>query len=95
MAIWKLENGLDLLITALCLDYHRREKAIEEKTVTKRTDTEFRYYNFKIYDAAAEIAGPELAEVYIDEIGKRTGYANSKLEFEALATIYIAFTWYL
>ena len=86
MAIWKIENGLDLLITALCLDYHRREKGIEEKSASKRVDTEFRYYNFKIFDAAAEIVGFDLAETYIKEIGTRTGYANSKLDFESEVT---------
>ena len=86
MARRNVESSLDVLVRALCLDYSRRERAIAERSVSHRTDTEFRYYNFKIYDAAAEIAGPELAEVYIDEIGKRTGYANSKLEFESEAT---------
>ena len=57
MALWKLENSLDILVTALCLDYSRRQKAIEERMVTKRCDTEFRYYNFIIRDAAAEIVG--------------------------------------
>ena len=77
MAAWKIEDSLDILISALCLDYRRRQDAIEERMVTARTDTEFRYYNFKIFDAAAEIVGERFAEAYIDEIGKRTGFAQT------------------
>ncbi len=80
MAIWKIENGLDLLVTALCLDYTRRQKAIERGSVSRRIDTEFRYYNFKIFDAAAAVVGEKFAELYIEEIGKRTGYAQSKID---------------
>ncbi|MBE6645180.1 MAG: hypothetical protein E7612_07380 [Ruminococcaceae bacterium] len=78
MASWKVENSLDILISALCLDYWRRQKAIEERMVTPRTDTEFRYYNFKIFDAAAEIVGEKFADTYIEEIGTHTGYAKSR-----------------
>ena len=77
MAVRKV-NTLDELVIALCLDYRRRQTAIQEKSVTKRTDTEYRYYNFKIYDAAAEIVGERFAECYIEEIGERVGFAKSK-----------------
>jgi len=80
MAIWKIENGLDLLITALCLDYTRRKRAIDSGAVSQRIATEFKYYNFKIFDAAAAVVGEKFAELYIDEIGKRTGYAQSKID---------------
>lgn len=75
-----VESSLDTLIIALCLDYGRRQRAIEEHSVTKRTDTEFRYYNFKIFDAAAEIVGERFAVRYIEEIGERVGYAKSSLD---------------
>ena len=75
-----VENTLDTLIIALCLDYARRQKAIEEHSASKRTDTEFRYYNFKIFDAAAEIVGERFAVRYIEEIGGRVGYAKSSLD---------------
>jgi hypothetical protein len=76
-----LTESLDLLVTALCLDYFRRKEAMENKSVTKRTDTEFRYYNFKIFDAVAEVGGERYAELYIKEIGRKTGYAKSELSF--------------
>ena len=72
------ESTLDALVRALCLDYPRRERAISESSVSHRTDTEFRYYNFKIFDAAAEVVGEMDAELYIKEIGERCGYAKSE-----------------
>ncbi len=41
---------------------------------------EYRYYNFKIFEAAAEIAGDTDAERFIFEIGRRTGYASTALD---------------
>ncbi len=79
MSFEKVEESLDVLVVALCLDYSRRQQAIEGRCVTKRVDTEFRYYNFKIFDATAEIVGDALAESYIEEIGKKIGYAKSSL----------------
>ena len=80
MAARNVETTLDTLVIALCLDYFRRQKAIEERNVTKRTDTEFRYYNFKIFAATSEIVGEHMAERYIKEIGNRTGYAKTSIE---------------
>ena len=75
----KVDESLDLLIIALCLDYSRRQKAIEARSASKRVDTEFRYFNFKMFDAAAEIVGDEYAESYIEEIGNKIGYAKSDM----------------
>lgn len=80
MPVRKVESTLDTLVIALCLDYARRQQAILERTATKRTDTEYRYYNFKIFDAAAEIVGERFAEQYIEEIGGRVGYAKSSVD---------------
>ncbi len=80
MPVRKVESTLDTLVIALCLDYGRRQQAILERTATKRTDTEYRYYNFKIFDAAAEIVGERFAEQYIEEIGGRVGYAKSSVD---------------
>lgn len=78
MARRNVESTLDALVRALCLDYPRRERAISERSVSHRTDTEFRYYNFKIFDAAAEVVGEAEAEIYIKEIGAAVGYAKSE-----------------
>ena len=79
MAKRDVESSLDALVHALCLDYSRRERAISERSVSHRTDTEFRYYNFKIFDAAAEVVGEADALIYIKEIGERIGYAKSEM----------------
>jgi hypothetical protein len=76
-----LIKSLDELISALCGDYFRRKEAIEKRSVTKRTDTEFRYYNFKIFDAASEIVGERYSETLIYEIGRKIGYAKTALNF--------------
>ena len=78
-----LTKSVDALVVALCFDYERRERALSEKSVTKRTDTEFRYYNFKIFDAVAQITGERYAVDYIKEIGGRVGYAKTKLDFQS------------
>ena len=72
-------DTLDNLIAALCLDYFRRQKMIESRSAPKRVDTEFRYLNFKMFDAAAEIVGEADAEWYIREIGERVGYAKTEI----------------
>ena len=76
-----LERTLDSVIIALCADYPRQRSVIEGRTAPKRVDTEYRYYCFKIYDAAAEVVGERLAEIFITEIGARTGYAKSALYY--------------
>ena len=74
------QESLDLLIVALCADYQRRKEVIENRSARRRVDTEFRYLNFKIYDATAEIVGEELAELFIYEIGNKVGYANTEVD---------------
>ena len=70
---------LDGVVVALCRDYARRCEAIEKSAYTARTLMEYRYYNLKIFDGAAEIVGEDAAENYINEIGEAKGYANSEI----------------
>ena len=72
-------DTLDLLVTALCADYARRESALRDADMTTRVAMEYRYLNFRIFEAAAEIAGESYARIYIDEIGRHIGYANSDI----------------
>ena len=74
------KSSLDILISALCLDFPRRENAISEALASRRTLTEYRYLNFKIFDAVKDVVGEELAMLYIKEIGENIGYANSRLD---------------
>ena len=80
MGILELSVTANALIVALCLDYPRRKGEIMKGRLSRRTDIEFRYINSKMYDAAAEIVGEELAELYIKEIGEKIGYAYSSVE---------------
>ena len=73
-------KSLDLLVTALCYDFPRREKAIREGLLSRRTLTEFRYLNFKILDAVGEVVEEPFIRIYINEIGENIGYANTKLD---------------
>ncbi len=69
---------LDALVVAICADYARRETAIREEAVSLRTRMEYKYLNYRILEAAAEIVGERYAMLYIEEIGSKTGYARSK-----------------
>ena len=72
-------DTVDMMVVALCADYERRRSAIAERSVTHRTEMEYRYLNFKLLSAAEEIVGESRAELMIREIGERIGYAYSEL----------------
>lgn len=69
--------GVDEIVIALCLDYERRESAIRTHSVTHRTEMEYRYLNYKLFSATAQIVGTNDAVDFIREIGERLGYAKS------------------
>ena len=66
-----------MLVVAICTDYFRRKEAIENKSVSRRTEIELRYLNYKVYESCAEIVGERDCERFISEIGERRGFANS------------------
>ena len=75
-------QGIDAIVVALCADFPRRQAAIEARTARRRVDAEFRYLNFKIYEAVRRVClDDEEAEVLIEEIGKEVGYARSRLDY--------------
>ena len=65
-------------VIALCRDYERRCRVINERSATRRVLMEYHYINNRIYDGAAEIVGEREAELFIFEIGERIGYARSE-----------------
>lgn len=73
-------NSLDVLVNALCRDFPRRERAIKEGVLSRRTLTEFRYLNFKILEATLEVVEEQYARLYIKEIGENIGYAKTETE---------------
>lgn len=82
----ELEPTVSAVVVALCADYARRARIIEARCASRRVDAEYRYYNFNMYDGAAEVVGEELAELYIREIGERRGYARTEHEEVSEAT---------
>ncbi len=77
----KYTDSLDAVIVALCRDYKRREDAIASDSFSKRTKMEYKYINYRLKEAADEIAGGHRGEAFINEIGKKLGYAYSNIEY--------------
>lgn len=73
------EDTLEALTVAMCADYDRRAEAIASATISPRVRMEYRYLNTRIYGAACEME-PEQAEIFIREIGSRTGYAHTAVQ---------------
>ena len=76
-----LLDSLDMVVRAMCLDYSRREKIILSGMAERRVDNELRYINFKIFEATSAVVGEGKAALFISEIGKSIGYANSDVEY--------------
>lgn len=75
-----VRDSRDYLVCALCADYKRRESIILCRNAPRRVDNELRYFNFKIFDAVSEVVGEARAEAFIEEIGRRVGYAKSRVD---------------
>ena len=69
---------LDQLVVALCADYERRKSAIGIEAVSPRCAMEYKYMNYLIFEGAAEVVGTSFAELYINEIGRKIGFAATK-----------------
>ena len=72
-------GSLDTLVSALCADYSRRSELIRSGSISRRVETELRYLNAKIVDAALELCEDYELEGFITEIGSSVGYARSTL----------------
>ena len=72
-------ESLNDVVTALCSDYKRREESIAIRCAGGRTLVEYKYYTYKILEAALEVVGERYARDMIREIGDGVGYANSKI----------------
>lgn len=73
-----LPEPIELIIMALCSDYLRRHSVIEKSSSTYRIIMEYRFLNYRIYNAAVEIVGTRYALHFIDDIGRGTGYAKNQ-----------------
>lgn len=71
--------GLDKIIIALCADYLRRSIVISDRTAPYNVIMEYRFLNYRMMNAAIEIAGSRDAALFIYDIGNNIGYAESEL----------------
>ena len=72
-----IPRTLNSVIVSLCADYQRRSIVIEKKNAPFNVIMEYRFLNYRMLDAAMEIAGERDALSFITEIGKKTGHTNS------------------
>ena len=79
--------GLDEVIIALCADYSRRAEVISRRNAPYNVIMEYRFLNYRILNAAAEIAGSRDAMFFVKDIGNNIGYAESDL-FVLSETVY-------
>ena len=70
---------LEAIICALCADYFRRAEIISRKAAPYNVIMEYRFLNYRIMNAAIEIAGSRDALFFIKDIGENVGYAASDL----------------
>ncbi len=78
--------SVDAIVIAMCGDVGRRRRTLKAKTLSRRTEMEFRYLNYKILEATVEIVGEDEAGIFIKEIGEKIGYARSELIHYSEAT---------
>ena len=76
-ASYALPDTVEQIVVALCRDYKRRAVGIVTPETSARTKVEYRYLNYKIADAVAELVERRNVPIFIDEIGSHTGYASS------------------
>lgn len=74
-----MPGELDSLVVAYCADYTRRADVISKKNAPYNVIMEYRFLNYRIMNAAVEIAGTRDAIYLIKDIGENGGYAKSNL----------------
>ena len=74
-----MPGELDSLVVAYCADYTRRADVISKKNAPYNVIMEYRFLNYRIMNAAMEIAGSRDALFFIKDIGQDIGYAASDL----------------
>ena len=74
-----IPKELDNLLIAICADYLRRAEVISSRSAPYNVVMEYRFMNYRIMNAAVEIAGSRDALVFIYDIGNDVGYTSSSL----------------
>ena len=74
-----MPNGLEEIIKSLCADYTRRAVVLTCSNAPFNVIMEYRFLNYRIMNAAIEIAGTRDARCFIKDIGEEIGYAETEL----------------
>ena len=74
-----MPEGLERIIKDLYADYNRRALVMETRNAPFNVIMEYRFLNYRIMNAAVEIAGPRDARLFINDIGDEIGYGSSDL----------------
>jgi hypothetical protein len=74
-----MPDELEAVIVALCADYLRRAEIISSRRAPYNVIMEYRFLNYRIMNAAVEIAGSRDALFFIYDIGNNIGYSASDL----------------
>ena len=74
-----MPKSLERLIVCMCADYPRRQSVIENRTAPFTVIMEYRFLNYRMMNAAMEVAGSRDALAFINDIGKNIGYAKTSL----------------
>ena len=75
----KMSKTTEGLVVALCADFGRRKRLIERKSAPYSVIMECRFLNYRMLDAAIQVAGERDAEIFIRDIGEGKGYASTDL----------------
>ena len=74
-----MPEELEGLIVALCADFYRRSEVIRDRSAPYNVIMEYRFLNYRMVNAAVEVAGTRDALEFIWDIGSGRGYADSEL----------------
>lgn len=74
-----IPKGVEKMVIAICADYQRRAKVIKEGGASYRVLMEYKFLNYRVLDATAEIVGLPNAQSFIHDIGAQIGYGRTSL----------------
>ena len=74
-----IPDGIDAIVISLCADYSRRAEVIVGRNAPYNVIMEYRFLNYRIMNAAVEMAGTRDALSFINDIGNNIGYSDSEL----------------
>lgn len=74
-----IPDGIEAIVISLCADYSRRAEVIVGRNAPYNVIMEYRFLNYRIMNAAVEMAGTRDALSFINDIGNNIGYSDSEL----------------